>query len=63
MENAQALVAGYTAYTNADEFGATAMAEPGQATWTIVTASSPECAAFSVGATAASVAGTVNWGC
>ncbi|MEU7042833.1 LxmA leader domain family RiPP [Streptomyces varsoviensis] len=49
--NADHLIAGYTAYTTAEEFGASAQAQaPATTPITTVTASSPECAAFSVSA-------------
>ncbi|MGW7822745.1 LxmA leader domain family RiPP [Streptomyces puniciscabiei] len=45
MNTADQLIQGYTAYTSAEEFGATATANAPATTPSIVTASSPECAA------------------
>lgn len=47
--NTNEMIAGYTAYTTAEEFGASAQGEA-PATITTVTVSSPECVAFSVSA-------------
>ncbi|MER5772991.1 MULTISPECIES: LxmA leader domain family RiPP [unclassified Streptomyces] len=49
--NASQLIAGYTAYTTAEEFGATAQGDaPATTPLTVTTVSSPECTAFSVSA-------------
>ncbi|MCL7490025.1 LxmA leader domain family RiPP [Streptomyces sp. MCA2] len=48
MNTADQLISGYTAYTNAGDFGASAGGEAPATTPSIITASSPECAAFSL---------------
>ncbi|MEU8980638.1 MULTISPECIES: LxmA leader domain family RiPP [unclassified Streptomyces] len=62
MNTADQLLTGYTAYTNAQEFGASAEAQA-PATTPTVTVSSPECVYFSLGASAGSIASTKAWGC
>ncbi|GGT38578.1 MULTISPECIES: LxmA leader domain family RiPP [unclassified Streptomyces] len=63
MNTAEQLLAGYTAYTNAEDFGASADNQSPAATPTITTVSSPECIYFSLGASAGSIASTKAWGC
>ena len=63
MEIAEQLFAGYTAYTSAEEFGATATSEAPGTSPAFLTASSPECIQFSAAASAASIGFTVGWGC
>ncbi|MEU4086536.1 LxmA leader domain family RiPP [Streptomyces aureus] len=62
MNTADQLLTGYTAYTDAQEFGASAEAQA-PATTPTITASSPECVYFSLGASAGSIASTKAWGC
>ena len=51
MTTADQLIAGYTAYTDAGELGATAVAQaPATTPVTVTTVSSPECVIFSIGA-------------
>ncbi|KAF5995833.1 MULTISPECIES: LxmA leader domain family RiPP [Streptomyces] len=50
MNTADQLIAGYTAYTDAADFGASAAGEAPATTPSIITASSPECGAFSISA-------------
>ncbi|MBA0053560.1 hypothetical protein E0L36_22585 [Streptomyces sp. AJS327] len=57
------LLAGYTAYTSAEDFGASAENEGPAATPTVTTVSSPECVSLITGATAASLATTKGWSC
>ncbi|MEV7774464.1 LxmA leader domain family RiPP [Kitasatospora sp. NPDC086791] len=63
MNTADQLIAGYTAYTDAQEVGASASAEAPATTPTIITASSPECGAFTVSVVSGAVGATANWGC
>ncbi|MBT2365134.1 LxmA leader domain family RiPP [Streptomyces sp. NPDC096176] len=63
MNTADQLLAGYTAYTTAEDFGASADNQSPAATPTITTVSSPECIYFSLGASAGSIASTKAWGC
>ena len=62
MDTTGQLISGYTAYTDAKEFGATATSEA-PATSPFFLASSPECIQFSAAASAASITATVGWGC
>ncbi|MGV2917603.1 LxmA leader domain family RiPP [Streptomyces alfalfae] len=62
MNTADELIAGYTAYTNAEEFGATASGEA-PASITVTTVSSPECIQFSASAVSGSIATTKAFGC
>ncbi|MFD5764092.1 LxmA leader domain family RiPP, partial [Streptomyces sp. NPDC127044] len=50
MNTADQLIAGYTAYTDAADFGASAAGEAPATTPSIITASSPECGALSISA-------------
>ncbi|CCK28881.1 hypothetical protein BN159_4502 [Streptomyces davaonensis JCM 4913] len=66
MNTAEQLIAGYTAYTNAEEFGAGATAENPAITPTLLSfigGSSGGCGGAVSAISGASVAGTVNWGC
>ncbi|MFC4465269.1 LxmA leader domain family RiPP [Streptomyces xiangluensis] len=62
MNTTEQLIAGYTAYTNAEEFGASAESDA-PASITITTVSSGECVYFSLGAVSGSIATTKAWGC
>lgn len=64
----ESLIAGYETYaTPSDlimsEYDAAPAVSPTPSIWTFVTASSPECLAFSLGATGASVGTTFAAGC
>ncbi len=65
--NGDELIAGYTAYTDAATFGASAAGEaPAITPVTITTVSSPECIIFTisvVGGTVTSIVGTNSAGC
>jgi hypothetical protein len=61
MNTTEQLIAGYAAYTNAEEFGAGA--GPDAPAITITTVSSPECVYFSLSAVSGSIATTKSWGC
>ena len=50
MNTADQLIQGYTAYTDAVEFGASAQGTAPATTPSFITASSPECLALSAGA-------------
>jgi hypothetical protein len=50
MDMADQLISGYTAYTDAAALGASAAGEAPATTPSIITASSPECAIFSISA-------------
>ncbi|MGW7822744.1 LxmA leader domain family RiPP [Streptomyces puniciscabiei] len=63
MNTADQLIQGYTAYTSAEEFGATATADaPATSPLTVTTSSGP-CGGLASAASAASVGFTVDWGC
>jgi hypothetical protein len=58
MSNAEQLIVGYTAYTDALEIGAGVTAEaPGTTPATITTVSSVECVMFSIGLASTTFAG------
>ena len=66
MDTTAQLIAGYTAYTSAEEFGATATTEAPATTPAILSAigvSSGACGGLASTIVGGSVAGTVHWGC
>jgi hypothetical protein len=66
MDNTAALISGYTAYTSAEEFGATATGEAPATTPAILSfigVSSAPCGGLASTVVGGSVAGTVHWGC
>jgi hypothetical protein len=59
MNNAQTLISGFTNYARTDELVAIGSeAAPGFSPAVFLTASSPECVAFSIGASAGAVTST-----
>ena len=67
MNNSQALIAGFNTYAQAGELALIAPeSAPGWTPTVFLTASSPECVAFSVGASAGAITSasiTINAGC